>query len=145
MSKTFDTLDWERKERKRYIRRMENFERQLDLVELANEIAILWMGKRKEYTRQSLWKWRRNAEVYFDPMDGQVKLTLYLTYYDSLKMLEPILWQFLDEFDYSYKSKTNVSYYHENDLEIVAYFEHSSYCKVVKTGRMIPETKIECG
>ena len=145
MVRKFDMTNLLTKERKRFIRRSENCERQRDLLELANKIAVFWAGKSDKYLYMEKRPLKRFAEVVFDATDGEVKLRLGLTRSDSLKMLEPLLWQFLDDYKYHYMGKRQLDYYHENDFTVVAVFEHSASCKIVKTGKMVPETKIECG
>lgn len=145
MAKLFDVNDLLDKEYNRYTKRVANVKRQRDLIIAMNKIATIWAGKKSGYVYSNKRHLKRYAEVEFDATDGEVKLRLTLTKSDSLKMLEPLLWQFLDDFKYHYMSKKYVDYYHKNDLTILAIFEHSSYCKMIPTGKMIPETKIECG
>ena len=119
-------------------------------VEFVQALAESWCKPRKYvYTAQR--KWRRWVDVTFNEYSrGQFTITLHLTHSDSIKTtVKPYLEMFLDHHTSHFVyNDEKVEYDHKCPnglrLRIVANAKHSSTCRNVPTGKMIPEMKFEC-
>ena len=125
-------------------------------AEMLEELAASWCKPRK-YVWQKNRRWRRWASIGYNEYGSEIKLTLYMADSDSIKTtIKPYLEMFLDQFisSFVYTENEKVEYKHllegnRNDgsalfLIITADAKHSSVCKKVPTGKMIPEMKFEC-